>query len=281
MYMSKTTTVIGIAGPSFCISTILGYIMGGLPDVQFIGETHWLRENTNSWRDRCCICKDRECHIFTPELLKRLSSAVSCSHNESNWFQIIGQAANAKTIVSSDKATDYYEELGNPDYAIVPYRDPCAWVSGWAVRKLRNLGVIGLRELYPRLSDQEIENGIATLIEQYGRVLDWIRAYKLAYLTVDMHSFINSPKWTLKQICDALNLEYDGNAIYFWKKAHHSIGGNADIVFERTPKRLEINISWKRILTVQQMEFIQHHQGLHGIYEELDKKQLVLQCNHV
>jgi hypothetical protein len=134
--MSRSTTI-GLIGPAKSRSTIFCYILGSLPGAIAIGEDHCIRDTT---RTKYCADCAGKCPFFTDAFMDQLRA------NTGRWFTMIGEAAKANFVVSSNKSTWNYDALQLPGVCIILYHDlRAAMASKIAKDKLTTGGSANMR----------------------------------------------------------------------------------------------------------------------------------------
>jgi hypothetical protein len=251
---------IGILGPSYCGSTMLGCILGSLPGVAYVGESHWLYRGEHK-----CRCRQPDCPLEHVAI------------NGSGWWEGLARALDADVIVSGDKNFNNFRPLGNPDVAMILCRDPRAWVVSYHHYKTMREGKIDLTlDELPPPSALSISN----YIHLWGYALrmsrSWCDAHGIPYLVVDLSTFLEEPETELQHLCELLGLDFDADALHFERKTHHHVGGNSQVgmktVFGHRPRfhaeRRKLNggyprpdTAWKQVLTKEQASFVMHLAG--------------------
>ena len=125
------TTVIGIAGPSFCGSTLLSFMLGELHGVRAAGETHWLytrpawQKSPGMSRGSRCTTHGDGCAVFTPSRREQLGSGPS-----PDWYASLATLLGTDTLVVSDKTPRLYQRHA-PGRFLFPMKDPRALVASF------------------------------------------------------------------------------------------------------------------------------------------------------
>jgi len=217
---------VAICGVSFCGSTILDRVLGGLPGVCSIGESHWLTKESNGVKyipidlsvartgrgPFCSVCGPK-CKFLTSEFRMGLVA------DPSRWYFKIAKQLGTSILISADKNTT--KLIDNDPLlrfaALVLFKSPLqAWASQMA--KL----------------PKEREGGYyAAELTKYMEV--WTNSYKIflnelnptqgkTFLKFD--DFVQSPRTLLMTLCAAVNLPYDPSVLQETRQGH-AIGGNA------------------------------------------------------
>jgi hypothetical protein len=212
---------IAIIGMSFCGSTVLSYVLGSLPNVKTIGESHWLVDKTTDGKLLGCVKCGPACSVINDDLRSRLTSV------EAQWYRDIATALNSKVLVSSDKNLDTLLQLdptGNFE-PLVLFKRPDNHARSYA-RVIESRG------------DQPPLKWYATA---------WAKHYAVAlnltsarYLLID--DFVNYPEAVLERLAAWLETTADSSALRYWEFEHHAIGGNFNPYVRKTQKPDELEI---------------------------------------
>ena len=219
---------IEIGGTSYSGSTTLNLILGSLPGVIAIGESHWLVdmheklrlkhqlqkktifESSDEEYDKafyqCRLCNNN-CTHYTREFRQKLKSG---SHT--TWHKELAQQFKSDIIVTSDKHPDIIRRLDNSlsNATVVLFKHP---YNAWLSYQKRN----------PSLSYFIHEYTYA-----YQRFLyDYVNKGPLIFL--QWERFVDTPEEYLKILCNKLEIPFDQNALNYWQKKHHYIGGNYNV----------------------------------------------------
>lgn len=225
LYEPRTTNSnprhVAILGVSYCGSTLLSLVLGALPGVANIGESHWLLEPrpgkarashrlTADGFEQCLWC-GTACPVVTGDLRRRLADQPHA------FYQILADAHAADIIVSADK-----------NYPHVIRRDPA----------LHNDAVIAFRHplrnwrSHARRSDNADEAARLRYLE------NWAIAYTNfldnfpnsgTEIVIDFDHFLTSPEKALRRLCLALDLPFSADALRYWSVRQHCVGGNREV----------------------------------------------------
>ena len=140
---------------------------------------------------------------------------ASLQQNPENWYRRIAERLETELLVSSDKAPVLLDRL-DPDRnydMIVLYKPPELHTRSY-LRFMRRNGI-----------EPEIGKYLNQWTNFYRRYLDnfEIDGKKLF---VDTESFYRDAESSLHQICARLKLEFNQEALIYWRKFHHAVGGN-------------------------------------------------------
>ena len=218
---------VAICGVSFCGSTLLDRVLGGLPGAQSIGESHWLvkyhdgsayvpfdlTQDEPTRMPRCTVC-GRDCKHLTYQF------RVDMAADFTRWYQKIAARVGTKLLFSADKNPP---KLIDNDpllrmHALVLFKSPTqAW--GSQLSKMRQGGSETFYEI---------------ALEEY--IDSWTRAYRvflddfkprgdMAFLYFD--AFAENPEPSLRAACRMLGLP-DDDSLLKRTRTSHSIGGNSN-----------------------------------------------------
>ena len=208
-----------ICGISFCGSTVMNLVLGSLPDAAAIGESHWIVDRLiDQKRNRLRYCRlcDKYCDILTTEFRDEMRVSE-------NWYSDIAKKLKTDVLVSSDKNPNYLKRFDGymDSKLIVLFKNPLfSWESFW---KRRNLEIGNLRH-------RQIGVFLEHYCENYDFFLDLKKGGKHDnILFLEWDTFLMSPTSVLKKLCQKLELQYSSDALEYWNKRHHYIGGNFSI----------------------------------------------------
>lgn len=220
---------IAICGVSFCGSTLMDRILGGLANVANIGESHWLTEARssagtepidfgtpgNTAIGHCSQCGPG-CSILTMDFRRALAA------DGARWYHKIAHRLNTKELVSADKNPPKladHDPLMRFD-AVVMFKSPVqAWLS-----TLRRLPPDRDGDFYLR----ECRSYLKLWEDRYAIFLDYFAPQgKVVFLYFD--EFARAPRETLEALCRALDLPFDCHVLGSIGESH-SIGGNPNAV---------------------------------------------------
>jgi hypothetical protein len=256
--------LVAIIGPSFSASTVLNYILDGLPGVLGAGETHWIvhEHPDNELAGRCRLCGPSPCPVFSEQLLGRLAAT------QSDWWGRLATAAGVDVVVSADKSPSYFGRFGMPDLALVPWRDPRAWVTG----------------LMSRRPGTELTAAMERFVSEYRSKTTWLDTNGIPWVAVDMYDrFIDHPEEHLKELASIIGVSPEPTAWRFWETSHHTIGGgNMQGGFDKSleqwrnaPKKLQRNEAWRERLTAQQARRVVENLAIQEIVHTLNREDVL------
>jgi hypothetical protein len=206
-------------GVSFCGSTLLGLVLGGLPGVANVGESHWLIEKrrqrssdelptTPEGFEQCMSCGPG-CPIVTVQLRQRLAEP------DGDFYATLAAAYGADTIVTSDKSPQRVLTL-DPylhNDTIVLFREPMANWHSHRVRHPAFASPEGQRDYFGNWADS------------YEILLRYFHN-KGSKTVVNFDEFAAAPQRGLALICRTLSLPFDPKTLAYWRTRQHFVGGN-------------------------------------------------------
>lgn len=217
---------VAICGVSYCGSTLLDRLLGGLPDVKSIGESHWItkvrRDNRYCDMDLseplesarfvpCTVCGAR-CEVLTPAFRRSMAA------DSRDWYRKIAMRLGTGTLVSADKSL---AKLSEKDplldlSALVVFKSPeQAWRS-----QLDKLPADRDAEYYAA----ECRSYLDVWTQRYEGFVEHFRpSGPVAFLNFD--AFSRSPERLLKAVCERLELPFSPEVLQRTTPGH-AIGGN-------------------------------------------------------
>ena len=262
---------VAICGVSYCGSTLLDRLLGGLPAVKSIGESHWItkvrRDDRYCDMDLslpletarfvpCTVC-GAHCEVLTPAFRRSLAAD---SHD---WYRKVAARLQTRILVSADKGLP---KLSDKDplldlSALVVFKSPeQAWRS-----QLDKLPA-GRGTAYYH---DECRSYLDTWAKRYESFVHHFRpAGPLVFLNFD--AFTHTPEPLLRAVCSALDLPFDDGVLRRTVPGH-AIGGNG-----RAMRRLRDNDYGVDIaplpdaaLDAQHREIIAHHSAAQAAWREM------------
>lgn len=261
---------VAICGVSFCGSTLLDRILGGLPGVRSIGESHWLIKEHDgakyvpidlgvkrSGRGPFCSVCGPSCKVLTAEF--RTGLIVDATR----WYQRIAAQLETAILVSADKNV---AKLVDNDpllrlSALVVFKSPeQAWASQLA--KLP-------KDREPEFYRAELVRYMGTWTQSYGTFLDeFTPAGGKVFLKFD--DFTADPGPLLKAVCTQLDLPYDPIVLREIRPGH-AIGGNKGAMarFRAADYGVDVVPLPEANLTAEDAEMIALNKPLQSCYKGL------------
>lgn len=238
---------LAIAGVSYCGSTLMERMLGGLENVVSVGQSIDLINRTKkdkggerlenfqeldfSKSDKCAQC-GVDCEYLTPNFRAALTL------NPINWYQQLGDRFSEEVLVSADKNLPKiirHDPLMRFD-ALVMFKSPIqAWFS-----EIQHV----TRKQGSRPASMPLEERMHRYVE------DWRGIYEtclngfspqgtVAFL--DFGEFTRNPESTLRRALEKVNIELDPGVLKQIRPSH-SIGGNGPVVRNLRDDSLTVNI---------------------------------------
>jgi hypothetical protein len=217
---------VAIGGVSFCGSTMLDRVLGGLAGVRSIGESHWLTTehdgqnyvprdlgSKRTGRGPFCTVCGRSCKVLTDDFRAKLTV------DPQDWYQKIAHRLGTAVLVSADKNPVKFVDQ-DPLLrlsALVVFKSPLqAWAS-----KLTKLPQGRDDEYYA----QELTTYLKVWTDSYRCFLDDFKPMGgKAFLFFD--EFADKPGAVLPPVCAALSLPWHSGVLQRTRPGH-AIGGNS------------------------------------------------------
>lgn len=263
--MTDDVRSIGILGPSYCGSTMLGCILGSLDNCAYVGESHWIGED-----GYVCRCKQEGCKLNDEKVVARL-----CKTRGKGWWRALGKELGVGVVVSGDKGIRNYETLGHPGMAIILRKDAREWVASYGhYRSMEDGGPELIQDV--RMRDDQVVEYAQVWRTFYNQLRAWVVKNRIPSVEVSLTDLLSDPEAELERLCFHLGLPFDVDALYFERREHHHFGGNAQVGLKGTPeKHAEFNaerrklqgayprLVWKHemVLTVRQVKLIEEEAG--------------------
>jgi len=274
MNKMKTPRHIEIGGISFCGSTVFNLILGSLPNVTAVGESHWLVDSINDSNEKsiqessneeyeeqfmhCCYCASPTllgsgllCEYYNRELRVELEKTPY-----RKWHEKIAAQLKTNIIVTSDKKPKIIKRLDSElnNDTVVLFKHPLNASNSYKKREL---------------SDKQFRE---SYLETYDDFLHYYEnSDKLIFL--QWEDFLERPEKYLEFMCDKLDLIYDENALTpGWEilKEFHYMSNKARSFLRMDPKYKEI------YNTPEHKEFLEEKNNklLKNTYYELQEMKL-------
>ncbi|PTM92770.1 hypothetical protein C7449_107184 [Mycoplana dimorpha] len=262
---------VAICGISYCGSTLFDRMLGGLPGVASIGESHWLikRRHERSFTTLsfehyvdeeklvpCSVCGDG-CEVLSRDF--RLGLAA----DHTDWYQRIGARLGALHLISADKNLVKLVE-NDPKLrfdALVMFKSPDqAWRS-----KLNKLPEGESADFYRA----ELDKFIQTWLGSYRHFLfDLKPTGKTIFLNFD--AFAENPAPYAEAVCRKLGLPYSPE-ILTRTIPGHAVGGNRGSMANL--RELDYSVKIRPLapadLPQRQHAFIEGNELVQDTYREL------------
>jgi hypothetical protein len=215
-----------VAGIPFCGSTLLGLVLGSLPGIANVGESHWLIEKRLQRTSAVppltpegyeqCMCCGAACPIVTADLRHLLADATV------DFYGALGAAYAADTVLTSDKYYDHMLRLDPALHndAIVLFRHPMANWQSHRVRNPAGAAGDGQRRYLKKWADAHV-----AFLQYFDN-----RGMKIF---LDFDEFTAHPERSLELLCRKLSLRFDPEALAYWRSEQHYVGGNMQLAHRR------------------------------------------------
>lgn len=201
-----------IIGMSFCGSTVLSYVLGALPGLATIGESHWINSEPLPGADpaMCGHC-GIECEVLSAEFLRSMRAG------EVEWYPRLAHRLGTHMLVSADKDFDVIIKYDPKLFldAIFCFRSPLASFRS-----------------YIRSANLAPSDGPLLELSEYLSYWGWFYENALQVpvqgnrVFVNWESFSSAPEPELLRLCNLLGVEFDLAALSYWRKIQHAVGGN-------------------------------------------------------
>ena len=262
---------VAICGTSYCGSTLLDRILGGLPGVFSIGESHWLvRERVgNAYApidfDRpasevqavpCSVC-GKNCGVLTWDL------RVGLAANPEGWYRKIAARLGTSILISADKnAPKLIEHDPMLDLsALVVFKSPeQAWRS-----KLNKLPA----DRDPAYYEAECRTYATVWTRSYLGYLDLFQPQgPVVYLNFDR--FTIDPEAALRAVCARLALPF-APGVLSRTEPGHAIGGNAGSMARLRARNYAVEVETlpDPELDPAQAKILSEHTQMQHVYRRL------------
>lgn len=267
------TTLLGV---SFCGSTALGSMLGSLPGVAHVGESHRIvKSSTRDEQDiagapfdfenhdpaeltPCHHCGP-DCEVFDLEFRRQLQAQPE------NWFFKLAHRARMRHLISGDKQTALELDPLERFSAVLLFRDPVA--AFWS----------NLR----RKQDGSRHPGHFDNAGQYAQM--WARSYQRLLQvapdggkTIHLHwdSFTATPHEHLERLCGLLDLPFASTVLNQRDPEQHAFGGNEDVRtgFSATPESFRVRQERTNGVSEAQQQIIRQHHHVQPVYDTLLKR---------
>lgn len=222
---------VALAGISFCGSTLLSVMLGGLDGVGNIGESHKLTlnadlldmagsdngagaaDNTDERFVRDCKTCGPECSVFTNAF------RVALHRDPTHWYQKIQTQLGCDTLISSDK-----------NHAKLVTHDPDLAMSAVVLFKPP---LASCYSFYRKVQNPEYKNHTAFDLARFRQA--WFRSYQLFLddfavkerkVVLNFEAFCQNPEYHMTRLCDMMDIPFDAKCLTTATPAQHYFGGN-------------------------------------------------------
>jgi hypothetical protein len=263
---------LAITGVSYCGSTLMERMLGGLPNTVSVGQSIDLVNRNKkgggtvrienfseldfSSSAKCSQC-GRECEYLTPEFRTALAL------NPIDWYQQLGDRFQTDLLVTADKNLPKlirHDPLLRLD-ALVMFKSPIqAWYSN-------------MNRPEARFADLPLEARMQRYIEDWRAVYqtlvnDFAPRGKVAFL--DFDAFTRDPEPTLRRALEKLDIELDPEVLKKIRPSH-SVGGNGPVVRNLRDDDLEVKIRARKdsLVPKEQRDWINAQEEAMKVHADL------------
>lgn len=192
------TRVLGIAGISYCGSTVLGAALGRLPGVVHVGESLWARRGDGDLGR--CQTHGAACPRWTPAALDELRACPA----EAWWQELSAQVGSPQVLVSGDKSVAAWSMLGLPDLFLLPYRLPLGWLQSFAAH-----------------------GDVPDVAARAGEVWRFAHDSRVPCIAIYADALSRAPERVLPALAARLDLPWSDAALAPWEAPGCRFGGNS------------------------------------------------------
>jgi hypothetical protein len=259
---------VAICGVSFCGSTFMDRLLGGLPGARSIGESHWLTKARYGHKDYhlidfsaaeqmpmayCSVCGP-SCKYLSYEFRRDLAA------DHTDWYQRIAQRLETRLLISADKNLPKLIEndpLLRCD-ALVMFKSPKqAWLSQLTKLPAGKDGAYYLAEC---------ERYAGKWASAYRSFIEHLRPRgKVVFFCFD--AFPQAPHQSIEALCSALELPFD-EAVLSETRPGHAIGGNRGAMASLRAEDYRVKIAALPApdFPPEQHHVIDNHDGMQQVF---------------
>lgn len=270
--------ILAICGVSFCGSTLLDRLLGGLEGVGSIGESHWLsRDNAKGGGfqefdtrsaspliTHPCLTCDRKCEYLTLDFRRDLT------FDRTRRYQKIANRLGVDTLVTADKTPDIlieHDPLLNMS-ALVVFKSP---IQAWA-SEFRLLPKDRDQAFY----DEKLEWYLGAWPRNYRRLFEHgVFNGRKAVLNFDEFTLDPRPYW--HRICEIFDLPRD-DSVLDRSRPTHSVGGNHNTqeALRQGNYSIKVRPLKEPVLPPGHAERIAAHEEIQDLYQAMMKSHRAL-----
>ncbi|MEQ8440991.1 MAG: sulfotransferase [Alphaproteobacteria bacterium] len=199
-----------ICGAGHSGSTLLGFILGGLPHAFYMGEgakLRYLRDERKPLRKRVCKLCGPDCSVWA-------------DFNYDPTLPVYEQVAahtGASVTIDSTK---------NPDWIAARAEELRATGTvGYLIRLLRD-GRAVMNSRFRKYPDRNPTEQISAWMDQIRATETLYGNYSGPKLTLHYEQLATDAEWTARRLCAFLELPFDPSLLDYGNKEHHPLGGN-------------------------------------------------------
>lgn len=247
--MSSSFRHIAIGGTSFCGSTITSYILGALPGVANIGESHWLVDGPHL---TCSYCGEG-CQVLSREFRSQLEA------DEQGWYSRIAARLGEPVLVSSDKSEQFWRRYDpEMDFDLVALYKPIELAAASHKRIMERQGRVF-----------QVNQYLNQWAANYRKLLNLDNRGGKTF--VDAQRLYDCVSQNMPQLARALGLDYAPDALEYWNRPFHTIGGNFNpmTLLSDNPGALAVRPIERHALTAEEVEACASHERANAVLEGL------------
>lgn len=266
--LSETVTkVVGLCGISYCGSTFLGLLLGSLPGVHFVGETHRLTKSTERNEKQ-----ESKPYAFTDSTDDTLTPCNHCGTNcirfprdfrralqddPTNWYFRIARQLRAATLITSDKGLLFETDVLQRYQPVILFKHPAIAFESFERQYQQGLRTNTYFRDYSEFA--------RVWADAYLNFLETARYNQHPLIVLSWEHFTRDPARHLARLCDLLGLSFDHSVLTARNSEQHTFGGNqaANNDF-RSSSATRI-----RVRTNDQSKRRSRHPYIHAIYSRL------------
>jgi len=269
----KGITVTALLGVSFCGSTALGSVLGSLPGIAHVGESHRLIKSSisdtqgfsNTLFDfddddpadltPCHQCGVR-CELFSRDFRRDLQT------NPENWYFKLAQTAGVSHLVTGDKQMTLEVDPLERFNAVILFKQPAN-----AFRS--NLKHLREKPDMPRPIDNPEGYG-NVYARNYCRFLDVVEPQGRK-ICLNWESFSAKPERHLKRLCEMLDLPFDANVLTHRNADQHAFGGSRAVRagFRAEPESFSVRKEAPGDLDTEYQDKIQKNGAMKSVFNRM------------
>jgi hypothetical protein len=248
---------IAILSMSYSGSTMTCSIFGNSPGTVGIGEAHWIVDEprlkkAKGFGAHCILCGKDNCPVIDKLPRKDLSDA--------NLYPRLRKFTKAKTLVTSDKSTGYYERflpsMGEKTAAVVLFKRPEAMARS--------------NHLHGNEWGARLDPGAYAMAYDHRLVFAQNRFSR--HIVVEYEQLAAKPGVVFQRMCKALELpEATGPVLLPPERGRHQTCGNGrtfkDPRYRNRP--IIVDDRWKEDLPKDELRAIQKHEACQRVWRKL------------
>ena len=267
---SNSIPMIYIVGNSYCGSTLLGFLLGSNPDINFLGEFKiktWLRE-------RSCSCGQsiENCtfygHYF--EAFNEMKKNIFEEVRPRSVFTLLNKSDAIISKNSIEKLESFYKSINTevlklfPEAKYIVDSSKSIWLlNAWLHTSVKkDIKIIWLkRQLKPNLASflkrgNKFIPALSSLLMNNLLIKKYLKRNRLEYLELNYDDFYEGYPGVSKSLSSFLKIEIPPE--YINQRNHHVISGNSFTrkAFTEQFKGFHKDEEWKTVLTPAQKKIV-------------------------